>query len=148
VLVGVLITFGAPGEGPPCTRHRPASDEALKLILANVEKKRTNKRGRKQDYNLEYKRLLLGMLYETGLRITDLPSVEWKAIDLTAGRMTVRIAKTDKVANIPLSPVVTAMLANLTRRAVRLFPWVHRSGVYHTGSDRSVSAWESNTRHT
>jgi hypothetical protein len=40
--------------------------------MANVEKPRESKFGRKQDANVAHKRLLLAMLYELGLRITDL----------------------------------------------------------------------------
>ena len=38
--------------------------------MANVEKVRANKRSRKKDLNVAQKRLLLAVLYETGLRIS------------------------------------------------------------------------------
>jgi len=42
--------------------REPATEETLSLILANVEKPRASKFGRKQDTNVAHKRLLLAML--------------------------------------------------------------------------------------
>jgi integrase len=75
-----------------------------------------------------HKRLLLAMLYELGLRITDLLRVDWRAINLSTGRVVVRIAKTDETASLELSHVVVAMPANLPRKDGRLFPWSNRFG--------------------
>jgi integrase len=112
------------------SNREPATEETLRLIMANVEKPRASKFGRKRDNNVAYKRLLLAMLYELGLRITDLLRIDWGAINLSTGRVVVRIAKTDETASLELSHVVVAMLANLPCKDGRLFPWSNRSGVY------------------
>ena len=84
------------------------------------------------DPNLPYKRLLLAMLYELGLRLMDNLRIEWPQIDLGAGTLTVRIAKTDQVATLQLSSTLVVMLANLPDEAKtgRLFPWWSSRGVY------------------
>jgi integrase len=86
------------------------------------------------DPNLPYKRLLLAMLYELGLRITDNLNIRWDGqIDLAAGLLRgVRVAKTDSVITLTLSPVLVTMLANLpeVERTGWLFPWRTRRGVY------------------
>jgi integrase len=108
----------------------PASDETVALLIANVEKVRTNKRGRKKDLNVAQKRLLLAVLYETGLRISHLLRLAWSEVDLTAGRIVVRIPKSDETASVPISPVIVSMLANLPAKYGRVFPWATRRGVY------------------
>lgn len=70
------------------------------------------------------------MLYELGLRITDLLRIDWRAIDLPAARVKVRIAKTDESASLELSAALVAALASLPERRGRLFPWSTRRGVY------------------
>jgi hypothetical protein len=52
------------------------------------------------------------MLYELGLRSWT-PCASSGRIDLTNGRVRVRISKTDDWASLELSPVVVTMLANL-----------------------------------
>jgi integrase len=49
---------------------------------------------------------------ETGLRISDLLAVEWPKIDLSAGKIAMRISKTHEYAMIQVSQIVGAMLAN------------------------------------
>lgn len=75
-------------------------------------------------------RLLLAILYETGLRISDALSLAWNDVDLTAGRVSVRISKTDDYASLPLSPSLVVMLANMPSRAGRILPWTNRVSVY------------------
>jgi hypothetical protein len=70
------------------------------------------------------------MLYELGLRNTDLLRIDWQAINLSTGRVVVKIAKTDETASLELSHVVVAMLANLPGKNGRRFPWSNRSSVY------------------
>lgn len=108
----------------------PARDDDVALLIANVETQRTNKRGRKRDVQVAYKRLFLAMVYETGLRIGHLLSVDWPNIDLEARRVRVRIGKSDEMASIEISPVIVAMLANLPVKMGRLFPWSTNRGVY------------------
>lgn len=110
--------------------RRPARDEDLALLLANIEKQRTNKRGRKRDVNVAQKRLLLAMLYETGLRLGHLLSILWQDVDLQAGRVRVKIPKSDELASVPISPIVVAMLANMPTQLGRVFPWHTNRGVY------------------
>jgi integrase len=107
-----------------------ATDETMALLLANCEAPaRTRPQGRKADHQVAYKRLLLVMLYELGLRIMDTLRIERGNIDLTTGRVRVRISKTDDWASLELSPVVVSMIANLPG-AGRLFPWSTTRGVY------------------
>jgi len=108
----------------------PARDDDLALLIANLETQRTNKRGRKKDVQVAYKRLFLAMVYETGLRIGHLLSVDWPNIDLEARRVRVRIGKSDEMASIEISPVIVVMLANLPVKIGRLFPWSINRGVY------------------
>lgn len=75
-------------------------------------------------------RLLLAILYETGLRITDALSIAWDDVDLRAGRLSVRISKTDDSASLPLSPSLVVELANVTDKMGRLTPWTNRVSVY------------------
>jgi integrase len=111
--------------------REPARDDDLARLIANAEAPpRKKTRGRKKDYNVAYKRVLLAMLYETGLRISHLLSVDWTRIDLPAGRVRVQITKSDELAAVPISEVVVSMLANLPVKTGRLFPWSTRRGVY------------------
>lgn len=110
--------------------REPARDEDVALLMANVEQQRTNKRGRKRDVQVAYKRLFLAIVYETGLRLSHLLSIEWRNIDLQAGRIHVRIPKSDELAAVPISEVVISMLANLPVKFGRLFPWHTSRGVY------------------
>lgn len=82
------------------------------------------------DPNLPYKRLLLAMLYELGLRLGDLLAIDWSQVDLKKAKLTVRIRKTDKVATLSLSRVLVALLANLPRKTGHLLPWTTSRGVY------------------
>lgn len=110
--------------------REPASDDVVALLLANVEAVRTNKRGRKRDYQLEAKRLLLVMLYETGLRLGHLLSLEWRHVQLAAGQIVVRVPKSDETASVPVSEVVVAMLGSRFPKTGRVFPWSTNRGVY------------------
>lgn len=116
---------------PRRSSREPASDATLRLLIANAEApSRTKPTGRKSDRNAAHKRLLLAMLYELGLRITDLLRVDWLAIDLPGARVRVRIAKTDEYASLELSAALVAALASLPEQRGRLFPWSTRRGVY------------------
>lgn len=116
---------------PRRSSREPADDAVVRLLIANAEAPpRKKPQGRKADYNASHKRILLAMLYELGLRITDLLGVEWPAIDLTAARVKVRIAKTDEYVSLELSPALVAALAVLPDKTGRLFPWSTRRGVY------------------
>jgi integrase len=127
------------------SNREPARDEDLALLIANVEAPpRRKKFGRKADYNVAFKRLLLLMLYELGLRIGHLLTVRWDDVDLQAARLKVRIPKSDEIASLELSPVIVTELANLTSaigadrpalgrrvdRRGRLFPWTTNRGVH------------------
>lgn len=111
--------------------REPVSDDAMRLLLANAEAPpRRHKQGRKVDYQVAYKRLLIAMLYELGLRLGDYLRVEWQHLDLDGAKLTVRIGKTDDWATLELSAVLVSMLANLPRKGGRLFPWSTSRGVY------------------
>lgn len=93
----------------------PASDATMRLLLANTDGP---------------KRLLLALLYETGLRISDALRISWPDIDLVAARLEVQIAKTDERAALPLSPTLLALLAAAQKHGFRVFPWSSRMSVY------------------
>ncbi|MCF8532422.1 MAG: site-specific integrase [Reyranella sp.] len=129
------------------SNREPARDEDVALLIANVEAPpRVRKFGRKADYNVAYKRVFLLMLYELGLRISHLLSVQVPHFDLQAGRVKVKIPKSDDYANLEISPMVVAEIANILaetdaqqpRRALgrrvpregRFFPWTTNRGVY------------------
>jgi integrase len=111
--------------------RQAAPEETMALLMENAEAPpRANKLGRKKDYHVAYKRILIAMLYELGLRITDYLKIDWERIDLQAGKVSVQIGKTDDWATLELGPAVVTMLANLPKKEGRLFPWSTRRGVY------------------
>lgn len=113
--------------------REPATDDTLAKLFEHLEDppEKLAPQWRGKDPNIDHKRLLLAMLYELGLRITDYLRIEWEQIDLPAGQVRVRVAKTDEQAALTISPVVVAMLANLPEpHAGPLFPWTTRRGVY------------------
>jgi integrase len=96
--------------------RRPASDETLRLLLANTE---------------GHRHLLLAWLYETGLRISDSLRLHDDDLALARNRARVGSRKTDDHGEIELSPELVALLANSPRCAGgRVFPWRDRHGVY------------------
>lgn len=120
--------FHEPRKSP----REPATDATLARLMAHIEEPpRKHPNGRKGDPNLPYKRLLLAMLYELGLRITDNLRIDWPRIDLQGARISARIGKTDDYVSLEISREIVAMLANLPReKKGRLFPWSTRRGVY------------------
>lgn len=100
-------------EARPETRAIPKA--AANLLIANAEGK---------------VRLLLIVLFGSGLRITDALQITWDDIDLPAGTVRVRVGKTDRWRVFPLDPVVAAALANEPTKEGRLFPWRTRWGAY------------------
>ena len=83
-----------------------------------------------RDPNLAHKKILLALLYELGLRLADNLRLEWDNIDLERATIRTRIRKTDRMAELTISPVVVALLANLPDKTGRLFPWTTSRGVY------------------
>lgn len=96
--------------------RRPASDDVMRLLLANTE---------------GHRHLLLAWLYETGLRITDTLRLTDADLDLRRGMVRIGSSKTDDHGVIGLSPELVAMLATTPRcTGGRVFPWRDRHGVY------------------
>lgn len=95
--------------------REPASDADMARLLAATDGPR---------------RMLLALLYETGLRISDALSIRWDDVDLRAGRASVRISKTDDYASLPLSPSLVVLLANMPDKTGRITPWTSRMSVY------------------
>lgn len=112
--------------------REPATDDTVAKLLEHLEDPADQlaPQWRGRDPNLEHKRLLVCMLYELGLRISDYLRIDWTQVDLQAGTLRVRIAKTDDWATVQISHVLVAMMANLQPQAGRLFPWSTRRGVY------------------
>jgi len=95
--------------------RQPATPEAIATLMAATD-------GRK--------RLLLAVLYETGLRITDALRLRWQHVDLKAARIVARSSKTDTGIAVPISPSLVAMLAATPREAPTVFQWTSRMSVY------------------
>lgn len=126
--------------------REPARDQDLVLLVANVEAPpRKHKQGRKVDHNVAFKKILLMMLYELGLRLSHLLAVQTPHFDLQAGKLKVRIPKSDEWATLDLSPVLVADISNCLQEAAaaprkalgrhvprqgRFFPWTTNRGVY------------------
>lgn len=115
--------------------REPATDATMAAIFAHLEDPPEElapqwKAAGRGDPNLAHKQLLVAMLYELGLRITDYLRIDWTRIDLQAATLTVRLAKTDQWATLRLSPSIVVMLANLPKKEGRLFPWANRVSVY------------------
>lgn len=117
------------------SNRQPATPETMARLIAHLEDppEALAPQWKGVDPNLPYKRILLAMLFETGLRLGHLLSVVWERIDLSAGRVGVDIPKSDELALVPISPVVVTLLANLpeAEKSGRLFPWHTNTGVYH-----------------
>lgn len=113
------------------SNRQPATDATMAALFANIEDPpRRKPNGRKGDPNLPYKRLLLAMFYELGLRLMDNLRIEWARIDLEKAEIGVYISKTDQWATLKISPVLVSLLANLPGKTGRLFPWSTSRGVY------------------
>jgi integrase len=116
------------------SNREPATPETMAKLFEHLEDppEEMAPQWRGVDPNLAYKRILLAMLYETGLRLGHLLSVEWHRIALSAGRVRVAIPKSDELAAVPISQVVVSLLANLPeeQKTGRLFPWSTSRGVY------------------
>jgi len=96
--------------------RRPASDDTMRLLLANTE---------------GHRHLLLAWLYETGVRITDSLRLHDADLALPMGRVRIGSSKTDDHGEIGINPELVALLANTPRCAAgRVFPWRDRHGVY------------------
>lgn len=96
--------------------RRPASDDAMRLLLANTT---------------GHRHLLLAWLYETGVRISDSLRLNDGDLDLPRGRVRVASSKTDDHGAIGISPDLVALLATAPRCiGGQVFPWRDRHGVY------------------
>jgi len=113
------------------SNRQPATDATMAALFAHLEEPpRARPTGRKGDPNLPWKRLLLAILYELGLRLSDNLRIDWQHIDLERAEIAVHIRKTDRRATLRISPVLVSLLANLPRKHGRLFPWSTSRGVY------------------
>jgi integrase len=113
--------------------REPAEAADLALVLANVERAYPAQWGIKVDRRVDYKRALLMLLWERGLRLADnLRLRRDEDLDLKGGRIRVKIGKArGRVKWLPISPELVALFANLKPcDGVYLFPWRSRSGVY------------------
>jgi integrase len=119
------------------SNRRPATPETMALLVRHLEDPPEHiapqwKAQGLGDAHLPYKRILLAILFETGLRLGHALSIEWERIFLADGRIGVDVPKSDELALVPISPVTVTMLANLPEeeKTGRLFPWLTSSGVY------------------
>lgn len=96
--------------------RKPVSDQAMGMLLKAT---------------FGHQRMLLAILYETGLRLSDAMFLTEEDVDLPAGHMLVTIKKTGERLQVNISPDVIAMIASLSRCGRgRLFPWPARWSVY------------------
>lgn len=116
------------------TNREPALPATMEKLFEHLEDppERLAPQWHGVDCNLPYKRILLALLYETGLRIGHMLGIEWGKVDLTAGRIGVKIPKSDELALVPISGVIVAELANVPEadKTGWLFPWRTTAGVY------------------
>lgn len=120
------------------SNRRPPAEDAVALLVVNADLSGTYKpqhnaylKAPRQDRRAPHKRLLLALLYETGLRITDLLALNDGCLDLRRRQLTAGSTKTDDGAWIGISRALVK-LARETPRMVdgRLFPWQSRHSVY------------------
>lgn len=119
------------------SNRQPATPQTMALLLRHLEDPPEHiapqcKAQGLGEVHLPYKRVLLAILFETGLRLGHALSIESERIFLADGRIGVDVPKSDELAQVPISPVTVTMLANLPEeeKADRLFPWLTSSGVY------------------
>lgn len=77
-------------------------------------------------------RLFLKMMKYQGWRVTETISLQWDRIDLVNSRFELWIPKSNAWKYVPMHPQVRDELVAIRKkdRTGRLFPWMHRSGVY------------------
>lgn len=123
---------------PRLSPRRPASDAAVRTLIANADLTGTYKPQRnaylkktRTDRVAKHKRLLLAVLYELGIRISDALRLRDSQFDLPAGILEVTADKTEERGKVRLSAELVAMLADTPRcDGGKLFPWSSRHGVY------------------
>lgn len=115
------------------SNREAATDATIALLMQHIEDPAEEMAPQwfGVDPNLAYKRLLIAMLYEMGLRLGAYLAIDWeKHVDLQARQVAVRVPKSDKMATITFSVTIQTMMANLPRRTGWLFPWRTSRGVY------------------
>lgn len=100
---------------PRRSSRKPATEGAMRKLLEATQ---------------GHQRMFLAMLYETGLRISDLLRLTDNDLDLPRRAILVRIGKTDDRARIGISRQIVAMLSSLPRYGDRVFSWGDRHNVY------------------
>lgn len=101
---------------PKYSNKKPARNEDVALLMANCTGRR---------------RLFLAVTYETGLRLSDVLSIDSTVVDLQAAELLVDVGKNGERVALSLSPSLVAAIANEGfLPGGRLFPWTTKSGVY------------------
>lgn len=96
--------------------REPAGDDTISLLRANTE---------------GAERAMLGLLFETGLRITAAVTLLRQKVDSQNCRVLSPLSKTDDIIWLPISQALMIELANLPAyRHGKLFPWRDRHQVY------------------
>ncbi len=91
----------------PIWLDRPDHIEALLDAASELDRRAQVKGGHDQKGGPVYRRALLATLVFAGLRIGELTALQWRDIDLTDNRITVRASKTDAgVRQIDLLPAL------------------------------------------
>ena len=130
---GLVPPLGARPRRPPSeVLHRePLTLEQVRALLAACDAAASRASGTR--ISAEYRPLLLTMLY-TGLRLGDAATLTAGMVDLGAGCLERRAAKTGRVVRFPLHPALLAELVPLAQAAApegELFPTLaawHRAG--------------------
>jgi integrase len=108
---------------------RPMPKVADRRKLMQVVAARNNARIRVQA--TPYRRALLLLLYEVGMRITDLVTLNDQRLELELARFWTLISKTQTPKYTEISVDLVVELANLPRMSDgRVFPWGDRHAVY------------------
>lgn len=113
--------------------RQPARAQDIALLIANCEQVYPSEHGIQKDKHAAHKMLLLLIMWERGLRISDYLKMKTADdIDLQSAKVRVTIGKArGKVKWLPISRAIVAMIANLPKiEGGYLFPWRTKSGVY------------------
>ncbi len=111
------LPTNAPKFPPPRTPHIYSTDELNRLLEATVRLQTPRAPLRAFSY-----RMLLLLLYSTGMRISEALSLALRDVDLLNRVLTIRDTKFFKTRLIPIGPKLTRELVAYTQRRLRQSP--------------------------
>ena len=136
------LPTNAPKFPPPRTPHIYSTDELNRLLEATVRLQTPRAPLRAFSY-----RMLLLLLYRTGMRISEALSLALRDVDLLNRVLTIRDTKFFKTRLIPIGPKLTRELVAYTQRRLRQSPGaVNDSSPYspHAPEVAGTVSWPEN----